>query len=61
MAKYSSSRSKGQSRSVGNSAASYGSYKDRDLAGMSPEKAQEATKPTEAEPVRMQKRLAGCP
>lgn len=41
-------------------AAGYGSYKDRDLAAMSPEKAQEACKPTEAEPVRMQHRMAGC-
>jgi hypothetical protein len=37
-----------------------GTYKDRPLATMSPEKAQEATKPTEAEPVRMQARMAGC-
>lgn len=35
-------------------------YKDRNLAAMSPEKAQEACKPTEAEPVRLQTRMAGC-
>ena len=35
-------------------------YQDRNLADMSPEKAQEALKPTEAEPVNMHKRMAGC-
>ena len=40
-------------------AASY-SYVDRNLAAMSPEKAQEALKPTESEPVRMHTRMAGC-
>lgn len=33
---------------------------DRNLAGMQPEKAQEAIKPTEGEPVRMHARMAGC-
>lgn len=37
------------------------SYKDRPLANMTPEKAQEAVKPSEAEPVNMHKRMAGCP
>lgn len=41
-------------------AKDYGSFKDRNLAAMRPEKAQEALKPTEAEPVRMQHRMAGC-
>jgi hypothetical protein len=50
-------RSKSSSKPT---ARSYGSYKDRNLAAMSPEAAQEATKPTPAEPVQMQKRLAGC-
>ena len=36
------------------------SYKDRNLASMSPDAAQEACKPTDAEPVSLQKRLAGC-
>lgn len=36
------------------------SYKDRNLAGMGPLAAQEALKPTPAEPVKMQKRMAGC-
>lgn len=35
-------------------------YKDRNLAAMSPEKAQEALKPTDAEPVSLHKRMAGC-
>ena len=35
-------------------------YRDRNLAGISPEKAQEALKPTEAEPVSLHKRMAGC-
>ena len=35
-------------------------YQDRNIAGMSPEKAQESLKPTEAEPVNMHKRMAGC-
>ena len=39
----------------------YSSYVDRPLAKMSPEAAQEATKPTPAEAVIMQKRMAGCP
>ena len=47
------------SRPAKQSAKGY-SYKDRDLAGMSPEKAQEQLQPTEAEPVRMQHRMAGC-
>ena len=36
------------------------SHKDRDLAGMSPDMAQEAVKPTESEPMPMHKRMAGC-
>lgn len=57
MTKYKSSKSSGRS---GYRAASYGSYKDRDLKNMSPEKAQEALKPTPAEPVNLHKRMAGC-
>lgn len=41
-------------------AAEYGMFRDRDLAGMSPEAAQEALQPTDSEPVRMQHRMAGC-
>lgn len=37
-----------------------GEYKDRPIANMKPEQAQEALKPTEAEPVRLGKRMAGC-
>lgn len=48
------------SNGSGQKDASYGEFKDRDLAGMSPEKAQEALQPTEAEPVRMHARMAGC-
>ena len=55
MAKYSAAKSSPKPK-----AASGYSYKDRNLAGMSPEKAQEALKPTEAEPVNMHKRMAGC-
>lgn len=36
------------------------SYKDRNLAGMTPEKAQESFKPTDAEPVSLHKKMAGC-
>ena len=56
MAKYSKSQSKSSKQRP---ASSY-SYKDRNLAGMSPEKAQEALKPSESEPVNMHKRMAGC-
>lgn len=56
----SSSKSSSPRGSYGQQAASYGNYKDRNLAGMSPEKAQEALKPTEAEPVNLHKRMAGC-
>lgn len=35
-------------------------FKDRDLARMTPEAAQEALKPTDAEPVPLHKRMAGC-
>lgn len=35
-------------------------YKDRNLAAMTPEAAQEALKPTSAEPANMRKRMAGC-
>lgn len=52
---YSTSRSTKQP-----AAKSYGNYRDRNLAAMTPEKAQEAVKPTEAEPVNMHKRMAGC-
>lgn len=57
MAKYSKSAqsSKGNYRSINSS-----SYKDRNLAAMKPEKAQEQLKPTEAEPVNLHKRMAGC-
>lgn len=41
------------------SAESY-PYKDRNLAAMQPEQAQEALKPTDAEPVPLHKRMAGC-
>ena len=36
------------------------SYKDRDLAGMSPEAAQTLLQPTDAEPVPLHKKMAGC-
>lgn len=45
---------------AGYSAPQGGQYKDRNLAAMSPEAAQEALKPTDAEPVRLQARMAGC-
>lgn len=41
-------------------AAEYGMFKDRNLAGMTPEQCQEMCQPTDAEPVRMQHRMAGC-
>lgn len=43
----------------GYSAPKGGQYVDRKLAGMSPDAAQEACKPTDADPVRLQSRLAG--
>lgn len=35
-------------------------YKDRNIAGMNPMSAQEQFKPTDAEPVSMHKKMAGC-
>lgn len=52
--------SKSSNNGSGQKSASYGTFKDRDLAKMSPEKAQEALQPTPAEPVRMHARMAGC-
>lgn len=49
----------GSSKS-GYKSLAYGDFKDRPLAGMSPEKAQNALQPTPAEPVNMHKRMAGC-
>lgn len=60
MAKYSGKTSSSKKAESGRTAAKGYDYKDRNLAGMSPEKAQEALKPTDAEPVQMQKRMAGC-
>ncbi len=61
MAKYSSSKSAKPTNSKVNGKGYAGaSYKDRNLAGMSPDAAQELLKPTEAEPVSLQKRMAGC-
>lgn len=54
---------KGKSMSSSHSSyktPSYGNVVDRNLKGMSPQKAQEAIKPTPAEPVNMHKRMAGC-
>lgn len=51
---YKSASSKPQSAAKGYT------YKDRNLAATSPEKAQEALKPSPAEPVNMHKRMAGC-
>jgi hypothetical protein len=36
------------------------SYVDRNLAAMSPDRAQTALQPTPAEPVNLHKRMAGC-
>lgn len=60
MAKYSYSAPRHSHRT--NSSVSYGEaqYVNRNLAAMSPNKAQERLKPTEAEPVMLQKRMAGC-
>lgn len=61
MAKYRASKRSPRVSSKGSySNPEYGTYKDRNLAAMSPEAAQEALKPTDAEPVPMQKRMAGC-
>lgn len=57
MAKYSKSQSKSSS---GPKAARSYSYRDRNLAAANPLKAQEELKPSEAEPVNMHKRMAGC-
>lgn len=58
MAKYKSS--KPSQHSGGYKVASCGTFKDRNLAGMSPDKAQSSLQPTAANPVRMQKRMAGA-
>lgn len=60
MAKLYGSTSRSPKQSPGRSGVDYGSYKDRNIAGMKPEEAQELLKPTEAEPVQLQKRMAGC-
>lgn len=63
MAQYSKSPSSSKdsgSAGKGYAAPKGGQYVDRNLAGMAPEAAQEACKPTESEPVRMQTRMAGC-
>ena len=62
MAKYRASKSSGNSSkgSGGYGQVNYGSFHDRNLAAMSPEKAQNALQPTPAEPVNMHKRMAGC-
>lgn len=60
MVQYSGKASKSKGSEPGRTAAGGYDYKDRNLAGMSPEKAQEALQPTPAEPVQMQKRMAGC-
>lgn len=41
-------------------AREYGTFKDRNLAAMDPLSGQESLKPTDAEPVNMHKRMAGC-
>lgn len=48
-----------QPKSKSNSGG-YGNYKERDMMHASPMKMQEECKPSESEPVRMQKRMAGC-
>lgn len=53
----SSQRSKAE---PGRKSVQTAAYRDRNLAGMSPEKAQEALKPSDAEAVPMHKRMAGC-
>lgn len=60
MAKYSGKAPSSTKAEPGRKAAGGYDYKDRNLASMSPEKAQEALQPTDAEPVQMQKRMAGC-
>lgn len=45
---------------LGSTPAPSAAYKDRNLAAMTPEAAQEALKPTDAEPVPLHKRMAGC-
>lgn len=35
-------------------------YQDRNLAGMSPDAAQNAFQPTDAEPIPLHKKMAGC-
>lgn len=59
MAKVEYSKSS-QSNSSSQKQVSYGNYKDRNLAAADPLKMQEEVKPTEAEPVRMHARMAGC-
>lgn len=58
MAKQKSYSQPKQSKGYGSEASE--SYKDRNLAAMAPEKAQEAFKPTDAEPVSLHKKMAGC-
>ena len=61
MAKANYSKSAGNKTSPKQRAGNYGAtYKDRNLAGANPLKMQEEIKPTEAEPVNMHKRMAGC-
>jgi hypothetical protein len=60
MAAYRGSKSKSSGTGAGYRSPSYGEFKDRNLAGMSPEKAQNSLQPTPAEPVNMHKRMAGC-
>lgn len=60
MATYQKSPSSKSPAGSAPAAASYGSYKDRNLAAANPLAAQEELKPTEAEPVNMHKRMAGC-
>lgn len=55
-----SKSNKGSERKESYSSPQGGAYKDRNLAAMAPEAAQEELKPTDAEPVRMQTRMAGC-
>lgn len=51
--------SKSAQRSSGQKNVDYGTFRDRDLAGMTPEAAQEAFQPKDPEPVRMHHKMAG--
>jgi len=54
-------KSKSSSKPAPVAKAAYGGeYKDRNLMSMSPEQCQEDCKPTDAEPVRMHAKMAGC-